>query len=176
MKKTWKPYRKVQSPSLSSEQLDELLTAIKNAERQFKCPICSHLSGFTRQGYSVQDPTQPIFVCKSCKRQSTSYKVYQVLCSTIGMDVNSQQAIEPSTNFQQPETSDPRDKLIAQLTQQAQQLMDELRQAREQITYLTSNFQQTKQRQWPYELQQSISKHWLSQTTKLSWCISRSLA
>ena len=56
------------------------------------------------------------------------------------MDVNSQQAIEPSTNFQQPETSDPRDKLIAQLTQQAQQLMDELRQAREQITYLTSNF------------------------------------
>ncbi|KAG2202955.1 hypothetical protein INT46_010207 [Mucor plumbeus] len=56
------------------------------------------------------------------------------------MDVNSQQAIEPFTNFQQPETSDPRDKLIAQLTQQAQQLMDKLRQAREQITYLTSNF------------------------------------
>ena len=56
------------------------------------------------------------------------------------MDVNSQQAIEPSTNFQQPETSDPRDKLIAQLTQQAQQLMDELRQAREQIMYLTNNF------------------------------------
>jgi hypothetical protein len=66
--------------------------------------------------YSVQDPTQPIFVCKSWKRQSTSYEVHQVLCSTIGMDVNSQQAIEPSTNFQQPETSDPRDKLIAQLT------------------------------------------------------------
>jgi transposase-like protein len=120
MKKTRKPYRKVQSPSLSSEQLDELLTAFKNAERQFKCPICNNLSGFTRQGYSVQDPTQPIFVCKSCKRQSTSYEVYQVLCSTINMDVNSQQAIEPSTNFQQPGTSDPRDKLIAQLTQQAQ--------------------------------------------------------
>jgi hypothetical protein len=29
------------------------------------------------------------------------------------MDINSQQAIEPFTNLQQPETSDPLNKLIA---------------------------------------------------------------
>ena len=55
------------------------------------------------------------------------------------MDVSSQQAIESSTSFEQSESSDPRDALITQLTEQLQQVMEELRQAREHIVYLTTN-------------------------------------
>ena len=65
MTKTRGSYRKNQLPSLNSEQVDELLTAFSNADRQLKCPICHNLSGFTRHGYQTQGPTQPIFVCKS---------------------------------------------------------------------------------------------------------------
>ena len=58
MTKTRSSYRKNQLPSLTLEQIDKLLTAFSNADRQLKCPICHNLSGFTKHEYQTQDPTQ----------------------------------------------------------------------------------------------------------------------
>ncbi|KAL4206904.1 hypothetical protein AB4K20DRAFT_1833683, partial [Rhizopus microsporus] len=132
------PYRKSHQPSLSSEQLEKLQLTFENVNRHFMCPLCKTLSHFLKHGYSTQDPTQPIFVCKSCKRQSTAYEVYQVLCGISNMNENSQQVIESSTNFQEPNPRDPRDELISQLTKQVERLTIELNQAREQIAKLVA--------------------------------------
>ncbi|KAG0824484.1 hypothetical protein G6F16_008770 [Rhizopus arrhizus] len=125
-------YRKNHQPSLSSEQLEELQITFENVNRHFECPLCRTLSHFLKHGYSTQDPTQPNFVCKSCRRQSTAYEVYQVLCGISNMNENSQQVIESSTNFQEPNSRDPRDEQINQLTEQVERLTTELSQAREQ--------------------------------------------
>ncbi|KAG1275171.1 hypothetical protein G6F66_012842 [Rhizopus arrhizus] len=54
------------------------------------------------------------------------------------MNENSQQVIESSTNFQEPNSRDPRDELISQLTKQVERLTTELSQAREQIARLVA--------------------------------------
>jgi hypothetical protein len=54
------------------------------------------------------------------------------------MNENSQQVTEPSTNFQEPNSRDPRDELISQLTKQVERLTTELNQAREQIARLVA--------------------------------------
>ncbi|EIE84653.1 hypothetical protein G6F46_007705 [Rhizopus delemar] len=132
------PYRKSHQPSLSSEQLEELLLTFENVNRHFECPLCKALSHFIKHGYSIQDPTQPVFVCKSCKRQSTAYEVYQVLCGISDINENSQQVTESSTNFQELNSRDPRDEQISQLTKQVERLTAELNQAREQLAKLAA--------------------------------------
>lgn len=52
------------------------------------------------------------------------------------MNVDSQQVTEPSTNFQEPNSRDPCDELISQLTKHVEQLTTELNQAREQVSKL----------------------------------------
>ena len=54
------------------------------------------------------------------------------------MNENSQQVIESSTNFQEPNPRDPRDELISQLIKQVERLTIELNQAREQIAKLVA--------------------------------------
>ncbi|KAG0905307.1 hypothetical protein G6F33_012271 [Rhizopus arrhizus] len=132
------PHRKSHQPSLSSEQLEELQITFENVNRHFECPLSRTLSHFLKHGYSTQVPTQPNFVCKSCRRQSTAYEVYQFLCGISNMNENSQQVIESSTNFQEPNSRDPRDELISQLTKQVERLTTELSQAREQIARLVA--------------------------------------
>ncbi|KAG0799023.1 hypothetical protein G6F22_003644 [Rhizopus arrhizus] len=110
-------YRKNHQPSLSSEQLEELQITFENVNRHFECPLCRTLSHFLKHGYSTQDPTQPIFV---------------FLCGVSNINENSQQVIESSTNFQEPNSRDPRDEQINQLTEQVERLTTELSQAREQ--------------------------------------------
>ncbi|CEI87630.1 hypothetical protein RMCBS344292_02040 [Rhizopus microsporus] len=84
----------------------------------------------------LRDPIQPVFVCKSFRRQSTVYEVYQILCSTNNINENSQQVIESSTNFQKFNSRDSRDELINQFIKQVERLTTELNQAREQISKL----------------------------------------
>ncbi|KAL4208895.1 hypothetical protein CU097_012524 [Rhizopus azygosporus] len=84
----------------------------------------------------LRDPIQPVFVCKSFRRQSTVYEVYQILCSTNNINENSQQVIESSTNFQKSNSRDSRDELINQFIKQVERLTTELNQAREQISKL----------------------------------------
>lgn len=145
-KKSRGPYRKSLQPSLSSDKLEELQSAFENVNRHFECPLCKTLSHFFKHGYSTHDPTQPVFVCKACKRHSTAYEVYQTLCGTGIMDANSQEVIEPSTTFQEQPSREARDaELISNLLKQVEQLATQLTQAQEQIAKFTAIINSTQQ-------------------------------
>lgn len=138
-KKPRGPYRKSLQPSLSSEQLEDLQTAFESVNRHFECPLCKTLSLFHKHGYSTHDPTQPLFVCKTCKRQSTAHEIYHILCGTHSMVPDTQVTSEPSTSFQNPTIHDSRDaELINKLLKQVEQLTAQLNQSQEKIAELTA--------------------------------------
>src|SRR6478735_9285782 len=72
------PY-KVQQPALTQEQLAEVDSLFKVYRKQLQCFACHNIITFHRHGSSSRDPTQPQFVCTSCKKYTPSHTMYHML-------------------------------------------------------------------------------------------------
>ncbi|KAG1544928.1 hypothetical protein G6F49_010947 [Rhizopus delemar] len=102
------PYNKVQPPSLSEEQLAELNSLFTKYRKNLTCPACKATTTFHRHGSSTRDPTQPQFMCTSCRKYIKAHSMYQLVQFAATFDDQSSQQPDdmdlPPTTLEEPQS------------------------------------------------------------------------
>ncbi|KAG0168629.1 hypothetical protein DFQ29_010085, partial [Apophysomyces sp. BC1021] len=85
------PPGKPRLPSLTDNQIQQLLADFKQHRKAISCPKCSTLDSINRYGNNKADPPMPTFLCAKCSKYLNHVQLQEGVTQAIKSNTNSMQ-------------------------------------------------------------------------------------